>query len=174
MPGDIGHPEKQQKLLEWALALKEHEHSPEHCAVAIILAIETTPGDITQPETQQELLKGRWRSRSANASPSTARSPPRWRARQGVRWIGRAAKTGSGSTLALIAREVALDIAESAYSPDIGSHLPGDANTTADELSRRDDPRAGPWQLPPELQGAAEAKPRREIALITGHWPPVS
>jgi hypothetical protein len=67
--------------------------------------------------------------------------------------------TGSGSTLALIAREVALDIAESAYSPDIGSHLPGDANTTADELSRRDDPRAGPWQLPPELQGAAEAEP---------------
>ena len=44
MPGDIGQPEKQQKLLEWALALKEHEHSPEYRAVAIMLASLRTPG----------------------------------------------------------------------------------------------------------------------------------
>jgi hypothetical protein len=44
------------------------------------------------------------------------------------------AKSGSMST---IAREMALDIADSLYAPSIISHLPGVLNGVADELSRK-------------------------------------
>ena len=42
----------------------------------------------------------------------------------------------AGDSTALVARECALDMAEGIYTPDVGSHLPGIANTTADMLSR--------------------------------------
>ena len=74
-------------------------------------------------------------------------------------------KAVSDSSAMLVAREVALDVAEAAYAPDVGSHLPGDANATADVLSRRWDPNAGEWRLPPVLAGAIEAvAPQRSQA----------
>ena len=62
-------------------------------------------------------------------------------------------KAAAASSTTLVAREVALDVAEAAYSPDVGSHLPGDANATADILSRRWDPSADDWKLPLALAG---------------------
>ena len=47
------------------------------------------------------------------------------------------AKAGCMSTLA---REMALDIAEGLYSPNVVEHLPGVTNVTADVLSRRYQP----------------------------------
>ncbi len=42
--------------------------------------------------------------------------------------------------LGLLARELALDIADGAFAPEIVAHLPGIANATADSLSRLLDP----------------------------------
>ena len=42
--------------------------------------------------------------------------------------------------LGLIAHELALDISEAAFAPDIIEHIPGIANTAADALSRKCDP----------------------------------
>ena len=42
--------------------------------------------------------------------------------------------------LAIIAREVALDVASAMYTPDIVEHVPGVANVAADALSRLNDP----------------------------------
>ena len=52
--------------------------------------------------------------------------------------------------LGLIAREMALDIAASAYSPDVVEHLPGIGNVAADALSRRYQP-GKPSSLPSYL-----------------------
>ena len=80
----------------------------------------------------------------------------------------------SGSSTLLVAREVALDVAEAAYAPDVGSNLPGDANATADVLSRWWDPDAGEWKLPLALAGATEAvAPRRSRAYYRTLAPPV-
>ena len=82
-------------------------------------------------------------------------------------------KAAAGGSTILIAREVALDVAESAYSPDVGGHLPGDANVTADALSRRWDPDAGEWRLPLALAGATEAvAPQRNRAYYRTLAPP--
>ena len=40
------------------------------------------------------------------------------------------------ASLGVVAREMALDIADAVYSPDLAAHLPGVANVTADALSR--------------------------------------
>ena len=45
------------------------------------------------------------------------------------------------ATLGIIARELALDISASSYSPDDARHIPGLANTTADYLSRMFSPK---------------------------------
>ena len=83
-------------------------------------------------------------------------------------------KAVSNSSTMLVAREVALDVAEAAYAPDVGSHLPGDANATADVLSRRWDPNADEWKLPPALAGATEAvAPRRSREYYRTLAPPV-
>jgi len=50
--------------------------------------------------------------------------------------------------LAIIAREMALDISEACYRPMCVSHIPGVANKIADTLSR---PGGMGWTLPPEL-----------------------
>ena len=83
-------------------------------------------------------------------------------------------KANANSSLVLIAREVALDVAESAYAPDVGGHLPGDANTTADALSRKCSPEAGQWQLPGELRGRPRgpAHPRGRARTIVLSAPP--
>ena len=64
-------------------------------------------------------------------------------------------KAGS-QNLGLIAREVALDTAESAFEPDIGVHVPGIANDLADALSRKTAPTQNVWHLPAPLRHAKE------------------
>ena len=54
--------------------------------------------------------------------------------------------------LGLIAREIALDVAQSSYSPDEAVHIPGIANKSADFLSRLHMPNAPqPPRFPPCL-----------------------
>ena len=43
-------------------------------------------------------------------------------------------------SLAIVAREIALDIANAAYAPDFNEHVPGISNLMADELSRKHQP----------------------------------
>ena len=59
-------------------------------------------------------------------------------------------KPTASTAMGLIAREVALDVAESAFQPDVrATHLPGVANTLADALSRRADPaKMAAWTVP--------------------------
>ena len=54
----------------------------------------------------------------------------------------------SGPAMGLIARELALDLAQSEYFPQVTSHLPGVANVTADVLSRQFDPNKQPYRVP--------------------------
>ena len=57
--------------------------------------------------------------------------------------------------LGRIAREIAIDVAASEYSPDVTIHVPGLANVAADALSRRWQPgKKGtlPRYLLPELE----------------------
>ena len=58
----------------------------------------------------------------------------------------------SGFGVSLISREMALDIAEAHYTPQVAAHLPGQANLTADFLSRHYDHEA--LDLPGTLRGA--------------------
>ena len=58
-------------------------------------------------------------------------------------------------TLAIIARELALDIAAASYSPDFMEHVPGIANVIADTLSRKHQP-AKTYQLPLLLRNVTE------------------
>ena len=57
----------------------------------------------------------------------------------------------SGLGNGIIAREVALDIAQSVYKPQVISHISGIANKTADCLSRIHEPGAG-RKIPPHLK----------------------
>jgi hypothetical protein len=66
--------------------------------------------------------------------------------------------------LGLIARELALDIAESVYAPDVSEHLPGIANMVADALSRKFEVGPGNWKLPQFLLNTPEILvPSRDI-----------
>ena len=64
--------------------------------------------------------------------------------------------------LGIIAREMALDVAESTYSPDEVVHIPGISNKAADCLSRLHDPnsktRALPAYLPSHLNTQCDAR----------------
>ena len=42
----------------------------------------------------------------------------------------------------IIAREIALDVAEALYRPDVVEHVPGIANKVCDMLSRKFQPKA--------------------------------
>ena len=65
--------------------------------------------------------------------------------------------------MGILAREVALDVAESVYKPDLGIHIPGVANVSADILSRLGEPKADPGPLPEVLSLAKRvAPPRRD------------
>ena len=65
--------------------------------------------------------------------------------------------------MAIIAREMALDICRSSVSPDEATHIPGIANKAADALSRLHQPGA-PQRLPeyllPEHRSEVSANPR--------------
>ena len=68
---------------------------------------------------------------------------------------------GHGPTA--VAREVALELADGVFSPNLVAHVPGVANETADALSRRKDPEKSPWRLPTVLQGVPRtAVPKRD------------
>ena len=65
-------------------------------------------------------------------------------------------------SLGTIAREVALDVAEAVYSPDISEHIPGFTNKTADILSRLSaPPKSGedPPRVPERLLAVPRAFP---------------
>ena len=60
--------------------------------------------------------------------------------------------------LGLLAREMALDISASSYTPDTASHIPGVSNKAADALSRRAAPRPPP--LPSYLNESMRTQPK--------------
>ena len=77
-----------------------------------------------------------------------------------------------GTGVARIAREIALEIADAEFGPDIVAHLPGVANGAADVLSRRFQPGAA-FRLPPLLAGAEEVvPPARSFAWYRSLNPP--
>ena len=62
---------------------------------------------------------------------------------------------GAAPPLGIIAREISLDVSDSAYAPDLGEHIPGIANKAADVLSRMHEPGRNailPHDLPRELE----------------------
>jgi hypothetical protein len=62
-----------------------------------------------------------------------------------------------GDGTSTVAREVAVDIADAMYAPNIVEHVPGLENVVADMLSRRYVPyKDPPFQLPPCLEGVEE------------------
>ena len=70
---------------------------------------------------------------------------------------------GSSAAWSVIARELALEVAEAAYRPLLAEHIPVVANVTADTLSRLHTP-GGRYELPPELydvqRAVVEERPR--------------
>ena len=72
-------------------------------------------------------------------------------------------KAAASAALGLIAREIAIDLAESALPPDIrASHLPGVTNTIADSLSRKFSPSSSStcsWTLPAALTACKDRRP---------------
>ena len=65
---------------------------------------------------------------------------------------------GRSYGLRLVAAEIAIDIANASYEPDLFTHTPGVQNTLADLLSRRFQPKAA-FKLPPTLQEATWCHP---------------
>jgi len=63
--------------------------------------------------------------------------------------------TGS---VARVAREVALDLAEGVYRPRVATHIPGALNVAADALSRLHDPSGG-YSVPQYLMTVARVRP---------------
>ena len=63
----------------------------------------------------------------------------------------------------LISRELALDIGEAVYEPNVGTHIPGITNILADHLSRRTDDATA---LPAAFDGAV----RREFPTRDRSW----
>ena len=61
-------------------------------------------------------------------------------------------------SLGAVAREVALDIADAIYEPQLVSHVPGVANKAADALSRKFDPNFE-YLLPEVLRHSTEVMP---------------
>jgi len=63
----------------------------------------------------------------------------------------------AGTTMMVIAREIALDISESVYSPSLISHIPGISNVLSDTLSRLHAP-GGAYSLPVSLRNVPQAQ----------------
>ena len=69
-----------------------------------------------------------------------------------------------GQATSIIAREIALDIAESIYRPDLATHIPGTMNVAADQLSRITQPGHA-THVPTILQAARrDAPPLRDAS----------
>ena len=71
--------------------------------------------------------------------------------------------SSQSASMGIVARELALDVAELTYCPDVASHIPGVANCLADTLSRRYAPKyAASWSCPSVLCNVpeSEVKPR--------------
>ena len=65
--------------------------------------------------------------------------------------------------MAIIAREIALDVGHSSVAPDDAIHIPGIANTAADALSRSlqpGKPKTLPPYLTPNLKWSPSPRPR--------------
>ena len=79
-----------------------------------------------------------------------------------------------GAGPSAIAREMALELGDGSYAPDLIEHLPGVMNPEADELSRRLDPAPQPWALPVLFHGVRETVlPRRPLSwYLTMGTPP--
>ena len=60
-----------------------------------------------------------------------------------------------GEGPSLIGRELALDLGDSAYAPNLVAHIPGVASDLSDALSRRTDSKKQPWSLPEVLKHVA-------------------
>jgi hypothetical protein len=72
-----------------------------------------------------------------------------------------------GWRLAIVARELAIDVASGAYTPGVAVHTPGIANVVADLLSRQLMP-GKPFSLPPSLVGIPETLVRlRDASFYT-------
>ena len=61
--------------------------------------------------------------------------------------------------LNIIARELALELGDASYRPDVLSHTPGLANGVPDHLSRLSLPEYAARAWPPALQGARQVHP---------------
>ena len=64
---------------------------------------------------------------------------------------------GSSPAVNQIARELALDLGDASFRPDVITHTPGVASCIADTLSRRYEPGAI-FIMPPQLKGVSEYK----------------
>ena len=81
------------------------------------------------------------------------------------------AKTGSG--VARIARELALEFSSAEFAPDFGVHTPGVALRMADAVSCRFQPGPTSFVAPRELEGVQEvAPPSRTPELFEALRPP--
>jgi hypothetical protein len=79
---------------------------------------------------------------------------------------------GDGPTK--IARELALELGDGAYAPEVTEHIPGLINIEADALSRRYDPSKGPWQAPAFVAGIEETLlPPRPVGYYKSMGPPL-
>ena len=67
-------------------------------------------------------------------------------------------------SLGVVARELALDISQAVYEPQLASHVPGVANVAADALSRKYEPSTVPYKLPPVLAECTEVFPKDRAA----------
>ena len=68
--------------------------------------------------------------------------------------------TGHGPIL--VARELALELGDGMFAPQVAEHIPGITNLTADALSREFDPsKDETWQLPSALAAAVRVIPAR-------------
>lgn len=87
------------------------------------------------------------------------------------------ARSGSPG-LGIVAREIAFDVAEAVYTPDLATHIPGIANVAADMLSRRFAPQKGTkiWTIPEWLLSVPErTAPIRNTAYFRAlHFPTAS
>ena len=79
----------------------------------------------------------------------------------------------SGHGTSIVAREMALDIAQSEYRPDVAEHIPGVDNVLADLLSRKYMPNSG-FVVPLRLQHVPETVlPSRSRSYFRTLGPPV-
>ena len=65
----------------------------------------------------------------------------------------------SGTDTSIVAREMALDIGDALYAPNVAEHIPGIANVIADHLSRMSSKSSLP--LLSQLRGARRRQFRR-------------